>query len=186
MNQLPTSHLEIPQAWGWYRPPEHLARILRQQLEQVLPKSELLTSELVLFHQDRDDVLLRLREPSDRFTAVHLARNERGQRIDFAGTFAEFAAREQRRHEIEQRRREIKKQMNAQPRTPNTCPVCFAAVIDEGCGGIWTGSSKSKARNGPLHHATCKGCRSQLTASPTCEEAEAGIFVWELFKWGSA
>jgi hypothetical protein len=100
MSQLPKSHLEIPKAWGWYRPTEHLARNLRAQLEQALQESELLVSELILYHQDRDDVLLRGGDNTDRFSVVHLASNERRERIDFDGTFPEFAAREHRRHEI--------------------------------------------------------------------------------------
>jgi len=97
--------------------------------------------------------------------------------VDFDGTFSEFAAREQRRHEIERR-------MIEPSDAPGICPVCLAPVVDEGCGGIWTGSTKSKASNGPLHHATCKSCRSELTACPTHEEGEAGVFFWAFDKRG--
>jgi hypothetical protein len=179
MSQVPTSHLEIPQSWGWYSPKQHLVPILRSQLVRVLPQSELLVAELILFHEGRDDVLLRRQEPSDSFAVVHLASNERGQRVDFDGTFSEFASREQRRYEIE--RRMIEQPSNA----PGICPVCFSLVVDEGCVGIWSGSTKSKASNGPLHHATCKSCRSELTACPTREEAGAGVFIWEFYKWGA-
>jgi hypothetical protein len=178
MNQAPTSYLEIPLAWGWYRPTEHLARILRSRLEHFLPESELLAAELVLYHQNRDDVLLRRKELSDRVAVVHLASNERGQRIDFDGTFSEFAAREQRRYEIERR------MIESPVHESGICPVCFAAVVDGGCGGTWTGSTMSKASNGPLHHATCGSCRSELTASPTYEESAAGVFNWEFLRWG--
>jgi len=179
MSQVPTSYLEIPQSWGWYRPTEHLARVLRSQLERVLPESELHVDELLLYHQDRDDVLLRRKDQPERFAVVHLASNERGERVDFDGAFPEFAALEQRRHQIERR-------MIEQPNdSPGICPVCFAAVMDEGCCGIWTGSTKSKASNGPLHHATCKSCHSELTASPTDEEAGTGVFFWEFYRWGS-
>ena len=65
---------------------------------------------------------------------------------------------------------------------PGICPICSASVQVGNSGGIWTGSMKSKARNGPLYHATCKACRSMLTASPTYEEAEAGVFIWEFWK----
>jgi hypothetical protein len=178
MSQAPTNHLEIPKIWGWYQPTERLATILRSQLEHMLPEIELLVSELVLYHQDRDDVLVRDRRRPERFAVVHLASNEGGKRIDFAGTFPEFAARESRRHEIERR------MIESPVRERGICPVCFAGVVDEGCVGIWTGSTKSKASNGPLHYATCKRCRTELTASPTSEESNAGVFIWEFYRWG--
>ena len=184
MNDTPTSHLEILKVWGWYCPKERLAPVLHAQLRQALPEDDLLSIEMVAYHQDRDHVLLRRRGEPTRVMVVHLSSNPVWKRIFkrwpvvFDGTFSEFAAREQERHEIEQR-------MIEQPNDiAGICPVCFAAVADEGCCGIWTGSLKSKAHNGPLHSATCKSCRSLLIAGPTHEDAKAGVFLWEFSEWG--
>lgn len=47
-------------------------------------------------------------------------------------------------------------------------------------GGIWTGSTASKASNGPLYEAVCNFCDEKLIAMPTHEEAEARVFHWEV------
>jgi hypothetical protein len=63
---------------------------------------------------------------------------------------------------------------------PGVCPVCASAVADgRPIGGIWTGSAKSKARNGPMHATVCAKCGTKLLAMPTWEESEAGHLVWE-------
>ena len=178
MKNTATSHSEIPKAWGWYCPNERLAQTLHVQLRRTLPASDLLSLEMVAYHQDRDYVLLRHQAQPDRFTVVHLTRksDDTPSPSIFDGTFSEFAAREQKRYEIERR-------MIEQPNTiPGICPVCFAAVTDKGCGGIWTGSMKSKASNGPLHHAACENCGALLTASPTHEQAQAGVFLWKFWR----
>ena len=184
MNDTPTDHLEIPKAWGWYCPKERLAQVLHAQLQQALPEEDLLSVEMVAYNQDRNQVLLRRRDKPARVMVVHLSlnpvrkRNAKRWPAIFDGTFSEFAAREQKRHEIEQR-------MIEQPNDiAGICPVCFAAVVAESCGGIWTGSTRSKAANGPLHSATCKSCRSLLIASPTYQESKAGVFLWEFDEWG--
>jgi hypothetical protein len=179
MSELPTN-LEIPQSWGWYPPRRH-AGFLQAQLRGVLPESDLAAVEMVAYHQDRDCVLLRRRDDPARVMIVHAnpARKKYATRwpVVFDGTFSEFTAREQKRHEIETR-------MIQEPnKVPGICPICFAAVADEGCGGIWTGSTKSKARNGPLHSATCKNCHALLISTPTYDESEAGVFIWEFSEW---
>ena len=179
MKTTATSHSEIPEAWGWYCPNERWAQTLHVQLRRVLSEIDLLSWEIVACDQQRAYVLLRHEAKPDRFKVIHLTRKSDVTRSPavFDGTFSEFAAREQKRYEIE--RRMIDEKPNI---IPGICPVCFAAVIDEGCGGIWTGSMKSKAANGPLHHATCGSCRALLTASPTHEEAKAGVFLWEFWR----
>jgi hypothetical protein len=47
-------------------------------------------------------------------------------------------------------------------------------------GGIWSGGPRAKASNGPLYEAVCTACDEKLIATPTDEEAEAGVFCWEL------
>jgi hypothetical protein len=157
-----------------------LAKVLHAQLLRSMPESDLLAVELVSYHQDRDDVLLRHRDQPDRVTVVHLPRKTATAPSPavFDGSFADFAARERKRHEIQWRMRE------SPNRVPGLCPVCFAAVVDEGCVGIWSGTTNLKPTNGPLHHSTCKTCRSSLVAAPTNENARSGVFVWEFSKWG--
>ena len=175
MSELPTN-LEIPQSWGWYRP-QRIADILQTQLRRVLPERELAALEMVAYHQDRDCVLLRRRDDPASVMIVLANPHATRRPVVFDGTFSEFTAREQKRHEIETR-------MIEQPnRVPGICPICFAAVSDEGCGGIWHGSMKSKARNGPLHSATCKNCHALFISTPTHEESKAGVFLWEFSKW---
>ena len=177
---LPANHFELPQKWGWYRPRNRLAETLRAQLLCAVPESDLLSVEIVAYHQDRNDVLLRHKNQPDRFTVIHLTgKPDATHSPGFGGTFSQFSAREQKRHEVE--RRMIESPNNI----PGVCPVCFSAVIDEGCGGIWTGSVKSKESNGPLHHGTCKTCRALLTASPTHEKAKEGVFLWRFWRWDS-
>jgi len=180
MKDTPTSHLEIPEAWGWNYPSERVAQILFAQLQRTLSESELRSREIVAYHQDRDDVLLRRQDEPDTFIIIHLRQKLQAahSRAVFEGTFSEFAAREQQRHEIERR------MIESPNAIPGICPVCFAAVTDEGCGGIWSGSIRAKAASGPLHHAACKSCHSSLTACPTHEQSEAGIFIWEFDAWG--
>ena len=179
---MPANHLEIPKTWGWYYPTEHLAQILRAQLAAQLPEGDSHSVELVSYHQDRDEALLRHREQPDRFTVVSLKRQtalEQSPAV-FGGSFSAFVAREQKRHEIERR---IIEQPN---RAPGICPVCFAVVTEqEPCGGIWTGAVGSKATSGPLHSATCERCHSMLIAMPTPEDAEAGVFLWSFSEWGN-
>jgi hypothetical protein len=181
MKKIAIGHAEIPEAWGWYCPNERLAETLHAQLRCSVPESDLLSVEMVAYHQDQDDVLLRHHDQPDRFTVIHLTRKPDATHspVVFHGTFPEFAAREEKRHEIERRMVERPNDISG------IYPVCFASVTDDGCGGIWTGSAKSKAPSGPLHHATCKSCRALLTASPTHQEAEAGVFLWEFWRWGS-
>ncbi len=64
---------------------------------------------------------------------------------------------------------------------PGKCPLCSAAMGNtRPVGGIWTGSRGSKAKNGPLYEGHCTKCDEKFIAMPTTEEAEAGIFIWEL------
>ena len=64
---------------------------------------------------------------------------------------------------------------------PGQCPLCSAEIGNtKPAGGIWTGSTKSKASNGPVYGGHCTKCDEKLIAMPTSEEAEAGIFTWEL------
>ena len=155
-------------------------QVLRAQLRRALPERDFLSVELVSYHQDRDEVLLLRKDQPSRFTVIHLTQQAATTQLPalFDGSFSDFAAREQKRHEIKRRMIETPNHV------PGICPVCFAAVIDEGCCGIWTGSTKSRASNGPLHHTTCKKCRSLLIAMPTNEDADAGVFQWEFSKWG--
>ena len=111
-------------------------------------------------------MLLRRQDQPDRFIVIHLTRESDATHSPavFNGTFSEFTTREQKRHEIMRR-------MIEQPNDiAGICPVCFTAVVDKGGGGIWTGSTKSKASNGPLHSATCNSCHSLLIATPTLYE----------------
>lgn len=167
---------EVPEAWDWRRPKEHLARTFRRDLERLLPGSEWLSGDLLLFHHERTRVLIRHKESPNRFAVIILG-NRPSDKLDFEGTYEEFAAREQRRYEIERRMR------SASNRVPGICPVCSAPVVNGGCGGIWTGGIKAKASNGPLHHSTCKDCGVELISTPTNEEADAGFFVWEFDQW---
>jgi len=91
-------------------------------------------------------VLLRRQDEPDTFIIIHLRQKLQAahSRAVFEGTFSEFAAREQQRHEIERR------MIESPNAIPGICPVCFAAVTDEGCGGIWSGSIRAKAASGPL------------------------------------
>ena len=184
MTDTPNNVLDLLKAWGWYHPREQLTQVLQTQLQRVLPESALLSLKVIAYHQDRDHVLLRRRDEPARVVIVQLGSNslrkENSNRrpLIFDGTFSEFAIREQKRHEIEQR------MIKEQNKVSGFCPVCFTAIEDGLCGGIWTGSTNSKAANGPLYSATCKSCHSLLVATPTHEECEKGIFIWEFEKWG--
>src|SRR5258706_11895187 len=120
---IPANHLEIPKAWGWYCPNEHLAQILRAQLRRSLPERDFLSLELLSYHQDRDDVLLRHQDQPDRFTVIHLTQQTATMQSPavFDGSFSDFVAREHKRHEIERRLIETPNHI------PGICPVCFSA-----------------------------------------------------------
>lgn len=64
--------------------------------------------------------------------------------------------------------------------SPGVCPLCSVTVDNKASQvGIWTGSVKSKASNGPVYALTCSGCGESLVAMATREEANAGTFYWE-------
>src|SRR5438552_13066186 len=111
MSRTPTSHLEIPEAWGWYYPEPAAAQSLHAELQRELPPGHLLFGravETVAFRQDQDDVLFRHLDLSDRFTVIHLTWirkreiDARHPSVCFDGTFDEFVAGEQKKYELEQ------------------------------------------------------------------------------------
>ncbi len=110
MRHAPTSHLEIPEAWGWYYPEDPAAQSLHAELQRELPPGHLLfwhAVETVAFRQDQDDVLFRHLDQPDRFTVIHLTWI-RKREIDakhpsvcFDGSFGQFVAEEQKKYELE-------------------------------------------------------------------------------------
>jgi len=110
MIATPTSHLELPEKWGWLYPADAaIAQSLHAELQRELPPRHLLFGravDAVAFRQDQDDVLFRHLDQPDRFTVIHLTWT-RKREIDtkqpsvcFDGTFAEFVARERKTYEI--------------------------------------------------------------------------------------
>src|SRR5690349_680888 len=111
MNDLPKDHHQIPIEWGWYYPKTHLVQVLTKDLQFDLPPEDLplgRTLELIAFNEGLHDVLLRHLDNSDKFSVIHLSTahqrktNANQPSVRFIGTFQEFAAIEQTRHEIEQ------------------------------------------------------------------------------------
>jgi len=111
MISTPTSHLELPKAWGWHYPEDAaVAQSLHAELQREMPPGHLLFGrpvEAVAFRLDQDDVLYRHLDHPDRFTVIHLTWS-RSREIDatyptvcFDGAFAEFVAGEQREYELE-------------------------------------------------------------------------------------
>ena len=74
MSRTPISHLEIPEAWGWYYPDAAAAQSLHAELQRELSPGHLLFGravETVAFRQDQDDVLFRHLDLPDRFNVIH-------------------------------------------------------------------------------------------------------------------
>ena len=112
MIPIPTSHLELPEEWGWFYPDSApIAQSLHAELQRELPPGHLLFGravETIAFRQDRDDVLFRHLDQPDRFTVIHLTWirkreiNAEHPSVCFDGTFSELITREQKNYELEQ------------------------------------------------------------------------------------
>ena len=181
MNHISSDQWQRLNAWGWHCPKDYLIETFNISIQRVLPECNLLEVEMVAYNQDRNQLLLRFRGQPDKVIAVYLNKDRLQTKdsirsaVVFEGLFDEFAEREQQRHEIQLR-------LSEQPKVPaGICPVCFAIVADGDCSGIWSGRGKPK--NGPVHIATCKECRTQLVALPTTEQSRAGILHWDFLAW---
>lgn len=168
---------------GWYLPGEKLTGILYAELRRKLPEADVSSLVVTAFNQDRNHLLFRRRDVPTRVVLIDLNCQRGGKSkvhgppVIFEGTFADFVAREAKRFELERR-------MDEKPiDVPGICPLCFAHVIDQGCCGIWTGSIRSKASNGPLHQTSCESCLLEVAATPTKEEAARGVFHWRFLEW---
>lgn len=181
MKDKKPSSLTFPESCGWYSPGDRLAGILNTLLRKTMTASDLDSTEIIAFHQDRDHVLLRRLEDPSRVMVVHA--NPTRRKFDklwpvvFEGTAIEFEMREGWRRMIEGQLTE------KQTHHSGICPICSGPVVEELCGGVWSGSTSAKAHSGPLHAASCRRCHVSLIATPTKEEADAGSLVWEFYAW---
>ncbi len=111
MISTPKSHLDLPEAWGWFYPGDApIGQSLHAELQRELPPGHLLFGravETVAFRQDQDDVLFRYLDQPDRFTVIHLTWTRKREinaehpSVCFDGTFSEFVAKERKTYEIQ-------------------------------------------------------------------------------------